>query len=125
MATPPPPSLAKGRTTDKLCHYAQAHLNGKALDILCVRCAATATRDLQDWSALEATLVLGPEACWPGLPDIVHPEVTQAPNTEIALPLVQRLDIGCRMGLWLSKRNQTMPLSLATMISLPTVQLFN
>jgi hypothetical protein len=63
MATPPPPSLAKGRNTDKLSHYAQAHLNGKALDILCVRCAATTTRDLQDWSALEATLVLGPEAC--------------------------------------------------------------
>lgn len=33
------------------------------------------------------------------LPDIVHPEVTQPPNTEIPLPLVQRLDLGCRMGL--------------------------
>jgi hypothetical protein len=83
IATPPPPSLAKGRNIDKLSHYAQAHLNVKALDILCVRCAATATRDLQDWSALEATPVLGPEACWPGMPDIVHPEVTQTPNTEI------------------------------------------
>lgn len=51
-ATPPPPSLAEGRNTDKLSHYAQAYPNGKALDILCVRCTATTTRDLQDWSAL-------------------------------------------------------------------------
>lgn len=43
------PEPSKGSKVDKLSHYAQAHLNGKALDILCVRCTATATRDLQDW----------------------------------------------------------------------------
>lgn len=91
-ATAPIASL-DGHTRDKLSRYVRKRAQmGKLLTFFASdarRPLAGTCRPGKLWKLLSHPPVLGPEACSPGLPDLVHPEVAQAPNAEIGLPMVQ------------------------------------